>query len=118
MTYIKPDAVFVSCDPRDSIRIRVTAYTPGDARAQVVDAATGKRPRQVLVSGLHKSPYTTRGTRRRTGYALEGSDQQAPPAAPQRSSSRRLTGSTRCRTYRARCLAAASPCPCRPDFSC
>lgn len=81
MTYIKPGAVFVSCDPRDSIRIRVTAYMPGHARAHVVDASTGKRPRQVLVSSLHESPTTERGARRRTGYALAGADQQTPPAA-------------------------------------
>jgi hypothetical protein len=62
-----------SCDPRESIRIRILieAYRPGDARAHIVDAVTGKRPRQILVSSLHTSPTTATGAPRRTGYALE-----------------------------------------------
>ncbi|MCX5202437.1 hypothetical protein OG897_13390 [Streptomyces sp. NBC_00237] len=73
MTAIEPGQTYQSCDPRDEppIRIRITAYTPGDARAHVVDAATGKRFRQLLVASLHASPITKAGQQRRTGYVLE-----------------------------------------------
>lgn len=71
MTRIEPGQTYRACDPRDSIHIRIEAYTPGAARAHVVDAVTGKRPRQILVSALHDSPITRDGQPRRTGYALE-----------------------------------------------
>jgi hypothetical protein len=81
---IQPGQIYRSCDPRESIRIRITAYRPGDARAHVVDAVTGKRFRQILVQQLHESPVTATGRRRRTGYVL---DSQAPageaPEGPQ-----------------------------------
>lgn len=68
---IQPGQIYRHCDPRESIRIRITAYTPGDARAHVVDAVTGKRPRPILVTHLHDSATTKTGQPRRTGYALE-----------------------------------------------
>lgn len=68
---IAPGQVYRSCDPHGGPRIRVTAYTPGDARAHVVDADTGKRPRQMLVTQLHESALTRAGRPRRTGYVLE-----------------------------------------------
>lgn len=43
---------------------------PGANRAQVVDAITGKRPREVLVNRLHASATTPTGKPRRTGYRL------------------------------------------------
>jgi hypothetical protein len=51
--------------------VRIEAYIDGDARAEVVDAATGKRPRRILVKDLHESPVTANGMRRRSGYVLE-----------------------------------------------
>ncbi|MFE6225452.1 hypothetical protein [Streptomyces sp. NPDC057854] len=69
---IEPGQTYRSADPRETIRIRITRYTPGSARAHVVDAVTGKRPRQMLVSYLHDSPTTKAGRPRRTGYILEG----------------------------------------------
>lgn len=71
MPAVKPDQTYRSADPRGGPRIRITAYTPGDARAHVVDAATGKRFRQLLVSGLHTSATTKAGQPRRTGYVLD-----------------------------------------------
>lgn len=68
---IQPGQIYRHCDPRESIRIRITAYRPGAARAHVVDAVTGKRPRQILVTHLHDSATTGTGQPRRTGYALE-----------------------------------------------
>lgn len=70
-TSIRPGQIYRSCDPRESIRIRITSYRPGDARAHVVDAVTGKRPRQLLVRQLHDSPTTAVGQPRRGGYVLE-----------------------------------------------
>lgn len=71
MTPIEPDQIYRSADPRGGPRIRITAYTPGTARAHVVDAVTGRRFRQILVSGLHASPTTKTGLPRRTGYVLD-----------------------------------------------
>ncbi|MFF9197312.1 hypothetical protein ACF09L_19100 [Streptomyces sp. NPDC014779] len=68
---IQPGQTYRLADPRETIRIRITAYTPGDARAHVVDAVTGKRPRQILVTHLHTSPLTKAGQPRRSGYVLE-----------------------------------------------
>ena len=70
---IEPGQIYQSCDPRDQppIRLRIESWRPGDARAHVVDAATGKRFRQILVNSLHDSPTTKTGQPRRTGYALE-----------------------------------------------
>ena len=68
---IQPGQTYRSADPRELIRIRIESYTPGDARAHVVDAATGKRPRQMLVRALHQSPTTKTGQPRRSGYVLE-----------------------------------------------
>lgn len=70
-TPIRPGQIYRYCDPRESIRIRITSYRPGDARADVVDAVTGKRPRQVLVRQLHDSPITAAGQPRRGGYVLD-----------------------------------------------
>jgi hypothetical protein len=76
MTAITPGQIYQSCDPRDvpPIRIRIESYRPGEARAHVVDAATGKRFRQILVSQLHVSGVTRNGTPRRTGYRLVHKD--------------------------------------------
>lgn len=68
---IEAGQIYRSCDPRGGSSIRIEKYHPGDARAHVVDAATGKRFRQILVNSLHDSPTTKTGQPRRTGYALE-----------------------------------------------
>jgi hypothetical protein len=68
---IQPGQTYRSADPRDSIRIRIKTYTPGENRALVVDASTGKRPRPMLVAALHTSPTTQAGKPRRSGYVLE-----------------------------------------------
>ena len=68
---IKPGQIYRYCDPRESIRVRIVHYEPGGNRADVVDAATGKRPRSILTTSLHDSPTTKNGKPRRTGYALE-----------------------------------------------
>lgn len=78
---IKPGQIYRHCDPRESIRIRITAYRPGDARAQVVDAVTGKRFRQILVKDLHESPVTATGRRRRSGYVLDRDTAETPQEA-------------------------------------
>jgi hypothetical protein len=78
---IQPGQIYRSCDPRESIRIRITAYRPGDARAHVVDAVTGKRPRQIFVKDLHESPVTATGRRRRSGYVLDRDTPEAPQEA-------------------------------------
>ena len=63
---IKPGQIYRSCDPRGGLR-----YEPGWARAEVVNAYDGKRPRPVLAAALHDTPTTRDGKLRRTGYALE-----------------------------------------------
>lgn len=68
---IQPGQTYRSADPRELIRILITTYTPGDTRAHIVDAATGKRPRQILVHTLHQTPTTKTGQPRRSGYILE-----------------------------------------------
>lgn len=77
---IQPGQTYRSADPRELIRIRIKTYTPGENRALVVDAATGKRPRPMLVTALHTSPTTQSGKPRRSGYVLE---QPETPAARQ-----------------------------------
>ncbi|MGW2371742.1 hypothetical protein [Kitasatospora sp. NPDC001683] len=67
---IRPGQVYTDCDPRGGATIRITDYTPGSNRADVVDATTGKRPRQILVRSLHDSATTRDGKPRRTGYRL------------------------------------------------
>ncbi|WP_405699091.1 hypothetical protein OG209_05220 [Streptomyces sp. NBC_01383] len=71
---IQPEQTYRSADPRDTHRepIRITAYTPGHARAHIVDARSGKKFRQILVSSLHATATTRDGKPRRTGYVLEG----------------------------------------------
>ncbi|MGW7087576.1 hypothetical protein ACWGH2_29325 [Streptomyces sp. NPDC054871] len=68
---IRPGQIYRSCDPRGGPHIRIEQYTPGSNRAHVVDADTGKRYRQILVTALHDSPNTRDGQPRRTGYVLE-----------------------------------------------
>ncbi|MFJ3097385.1 hypothetical protein [Streptomyces hydrogenans] len=68
---IQPGQTYRAADPRDSIRIRIKTYVPGENRALVVDAATGKRPRPMLVTALHDSATTQAGKPRRSGYVLE-----------------------------------------------
>ncbi|MFD7413498.1 hypothetical protein [Kitasatospora purpeofusca] len=76
---ITPGQVYRDCDPRSSVTIRIESYRPGDARAHVVDAVTGKRFRQILAHTLHDSATTKTGKPRRTGYALV----RATPEEPQ-----------------------------------
>ncbi|MFJ8163839.1 hypothetical protein ACIRBY_23330 [Streptomyces sp. NPDC096136] len=69
---IQPGQTYRATNPLDEgRRILIEAYTPGDARAHVVDADTGKRPRQILARTLHTKPTTKAGQPRRTGYVLE-----------------------------------------------
>jgi hypothetical protein len=68
---IEAGQTYRSCDPRGGPSIRTTASYLGEDRVCVVDAVTGKRPRSILVSSLHDSPFTAAGQPRRTGYALE-----------------------------------------------
>ncbi|MFF8610855.1 hypothetical protein ACF06X_33655 [Streptomyces sp. NPDC015346] len=71
---IAPGQTYRSADPRETIRIRIVSYEPGWNRADVVDAATGKRPRRIVVRNLHATPTTKTGQRRRSGYVLETGD--------------------------------------------
>ncbi|MDQ0602028.1 hypothetical protein QF037_006373 [Streptomyces canus] len=82
MTHIKPGRIFVACDPRDSIRIRIEQYKPGDIRALVADAATGRRRRLMLTSALHASALTNAGVQRRSGYAPDTAESATPKAVP------------------------------------
>ncbi|MEW2081060.1 hypothetical protein [Streptomyces sp. NPDC005283] len=82
MSHIQPGRVFVACNPRDSIRIRIEHYKPGDIRALVTDAATGGRRRLMLVTGLHASPTTNAGARRKSGYAPEDAGRILEPETP------------------------------------
>ncbi|OKJ06813.1 hypothetical protein [Kitasatospora sp. CB01950] len=67
---ITPGQIYTACDPRSGTTIRIISYTPGDARAHVVDAITGKRPRQILAVSLHLAGTGAWGKPRRTGYRL------------------------------------------------
>lgn len=78
MTAIQPGQIYRSLDPRGRPAIRITGYTSGHARAHVVDAVTGKRFRQILVTALHASDRTKTGAPRRTGYALVDAGQDGP----------------------------------------
>lgn len=71
--------VYQSADPRGGARIRISSYRPGDARAYVLDAATGERYRQILVSFLHVSPVTQAGRPRRTGCVLVRDAEELQP---------------------------------------
>lgn len=82
MTHIKAGRVFVACDPRDRIRIRVEEYKLGDIRALVADAATGRRRRLMLISALHASAITNAGVPRRSGYAPETPELATSRAVP------------------------------------
>lgn len=70
MSRIVPGQVYRSADPRGGPTVRVKAWRPGDARAHVVDAHTGKRHRQILAHTLHATATTRNGEPRRTGYVL------------------------------------------------
>lgn len=61
--------VYRSCDPRGGPTVRIIQIHPNSAT--VVDAVTGKRPRDILLDTLHGSATTRTGQPRRTGYALE-----------------------------------------------
>lgn len=63
--------IYRSADPRDSIRIRILRWSPGQSHAWVCDADTGKRARWVLVRNIHLSTHTKTGALRRTGYVPE-----------------------------------------------
>ncbi|MFE3762301.1 hypothetical protein ACFXPI_11110 [Streptomyces sp. NPDC059104] len=75
---IEPKQIYRSADPRGGPRIRITAYQPGEARAHVVDADTGKRFRQILAHTLHTTPTTKAGQPRRSGYVLETQPDGSP----------------------------------------
>lgn len=84
---IQPGQIYRSADPRDGHRkpIRITAYD-GSNRAHVVDAHSGKRPRQILVSSLHDTPTTRDGKPRRSGYIrvqAETPSEPMPEPAPE-----------------------------------
>lgn len=67
MTAPVPGTVWVDCDPRSTVRVRVVTV---DSRyANVVDADTGQRPRRILLTSFHDSPTTRTGQPRRRGYA-------------------------------------------------
>ncbi|WP_137991231.1 hypothetical protein [Streptomyces vilmorinianum] len=83
---IQSGQTYRSADPRELIRIRIKSYAPGENRALVVDAATGKRPRPMLVTALHDSPITQAGKPRRSGYVLE------QPSAGIRDAARQAAG--------------------------
>ncbi|MEV7936638.1 hypothetical protein AB0O82_10885 [Kitasatospora sp. NPDC088264] len=69
---ILPGQTYAACHPLDEgRRIRITHHTPVDARADVVDADTGQRPRRIRTTVLHPTSTTRTGKPRRTGYALE-----------------------------------------------
>ncbi|MFI6464576.1 hypothetical protein [Streptomyces sp. NPDC050538] len=82
MTHIKPGRIFAACDPRDSIRVRIEQYKPGDMRALVVDAVTGQRRRLMLISALHASAFTNAGVPRRSGYAPDATELATPKVVP------------------------------------
>ncbi|MGW4981238.1 hypothetical protein [Streptomyces mirabilis] len=82
MTHIKPGRIFVGCDPQDSIRIRIEQYKPGDMRALVADAVTGRSRRLMLISALHASAFTNAGVLRRRGYAPDATELATPEAVP------------------------------------
>lgn len=79
---IQPGQIYRSCDPRGGPRIRIVRYTHGGNRAHVVDAATGKRFRQILITALHDSTTTRDGQPRRTGYVLEVDGMTEPHTKP------------------------------------
>ena len=66
--------IYTRHEPTENVtyRIRIEQYQQGAARARVVDAVTGKRPREILAANLHESATTRSGQPRRTGYILEG----------------------------------------------
>lgn len=80
---ITPGQTYRSADPRELIRIRIKTYVPGENRALVVDAATGKRPRPMLVTALHDSATTQAGKPRRSGYVLETAARTASGQQPE-----------------------------------
>ncbi|MFJ1647999.1 hypothetical protein [Streptomyces sp. NPDC088258] len=60
---------------RDTLQaagVQLGAYD-GSNRAHVVDAHSGKKPRQILVNSLHATATTRDGNPRRSGYVLETS---------------------------------------------
>lgn len=67
---VRVGQVYECCDARGGFAIRVVAYTPDTNRAEVVDAATGKQPRSILVASLYPTGTTRHGRPRRTGYRL------------------------------------------------
>ncbi|MEU2510530.1 hypothetical protein [Streptomyces syringium] len=82
-THIEADQVYVACRPRDlGRRIRIVSYTPGHDTAQIVDADTGARPRQISVWKLHDSATTRYGKPRTTGYVRETTAPEPAPAQP------------------------------------
>ncbi|SFD13500.1 hypothetical protein [Streptomyces aidingensis] len=67
----RPGDVYHSCDPRGGPSIRIESIDHTGRYAHIVDAATGKRRRRILLTALHDSPTTHTGRPRRTGYAFE-----------------------------------------------
>lgn len=68
---VLPGQVYVSCDPRDTVPIKVRVTSVMRERALVADADTGKRTRSILLSSFHESATNPRtGRARKTGYRL------------------------------------------------
>ncbi|MFE9553138.1 hypothetical protein ACFYOD_06605 [Streptomyces sp. NPDC006703] len=81
MNHIQTGRIFEACHPQGTARIRIVRYADGDTRALVADVASGARQRLILVSSLHSTAVTRTGSRRKSGYAPEGSPEAAPPTA-------------------------------------
>ena len=64
--------VYRSCNPAHSTPtlLRVESYRPGDLRAEVAEARTGRRRRQLRATQLHGTEVSVGDALRRTGYAL------------------------------------------------
>ena len=68
---VLPGQVYVSCDPRDTVPIKVRVVEVVGDRARVISAYTGKQPRSILLSSFHAEATNPRtGRARRTGYRL------------------------------------------------
>ncbi|GAA1466255.1 hypothetical protein NE857_09345 [Nocardiopsis exhalans] len=64
--HVRAGEIWKPCDPRAHYLVRVTEVSA--TRVEVVDAATGKRPRSILRQEFHDNPDTKHGAPRRTGF--------------------------------------------------
>lgn len=76
---IEPRQEYVTCDPRDNIRIRITGWpvtmnglhSYGKVQIVTIAADGGEtRSRAIAVSSLHPTGLTRDGKPRKTGYRL------------------------------------------------